>query len=190
MSTNDTVALLASGASGVTPPATDFTTALTAVCHDLAMQLLADAEGSSHDIAIVVRGAASEDDAVEVARSVARSNLLKCAVSGEDPNWGRVLAAVGTTQAAFDPLNVDVSFNGVHVCRPLAGESRESVLLTAGRTIASSQRRSADLDDWTTTHRAYVHENSSTRHAFSPALKGGHASEALPGAAFSGCPSS
>lgn len=164
MSTNDTVALLASGASGVTPPATDFTTALTAVCHDLAMQLLADAEGSSHDIAIVVRGAASEDDAVEVARSVARSNLLKCAVSGEDPNWGRVLAAVGTTQAAFDPLNLDVSFNGVHVCRAGSlGESRESVRFN-GRDVRIGIELnvgSADATIWTNDlTAAYVHENS------------------------------
>jgi glutamate N-acetyltransferase/amino-acid N-acetyltransferase len=164
MSTNDTVALLASSASAVTPRAADFTAALTAVCHDLAMQLLADAEGSAHDIAIVVRGAASEDDAVEVARSVARSNLLKCAVSGEDPNWGRVLAAVGTTQAVFDPLDVDVSFNGVHVCRAGSpGEPRELVRFD-GRDVRIEidlNVGSAEGTIWTNDlTAAYVHENS------------------------------
>ncbi len=164
MSTNDTVALLASGASGVTPPADDFTAALTAVCHNLAMQLLADAEGSAHDIAIAVRGAASEDDAVEVARSVARSNLLKCAVSGEDPNWGRVLAAVGTTQAAFDPLDVDVSFNGIHVCRAGSlGEPREMVRFD-GRDVRIDidlNVGAAEATIWTNDlTAAYVHENA------------------------------
>ena len=164
MSTNDTVALLASGASGVTPPATDFTAALTAVCHDLAMQLLADAEGSAHDIAIVVRGAASEDDAVEVARSVARSNLLKCAVSGEDPNWGRVLAAVGTTQAAFDPVDVDVSFNGVHVCRAGSPHEPRELVRFDGRHVridVDLNVGSAEATIWTNDlTAAYVHENS------------------------------
>ena len=87
------------------------------MCHDLAQQLLRDAEGAEHDIAIEVRGAASEDDAVEVARSVARSALFKCAVFGRDPNWGRILASVGTTRAAFDPADLDVALNGVWVCR-------------------------------------------------------------------------
>jgi glutamate N-acetyltransferase/amino-acid N-acetyltransferase len=132
MSTNDSVLLLASGASGVAPPATDFERALSAVCTDLAMQLLADAEGSAHDIAITVGGAASEDEAVEVGRSIARSNLFKCAVFGRDPNWGRVLAAIGTTTASFEPDRLDVSFNGVKVCRAGAiGEPRELVDLTA-----------------------------------------------------------
>jgi glutamate N-acetyltransferase/amino-acid N-acetyltransferase len=99
MSTNDTVLLMASGASGVTPDLDDLTDAVTQVCADLARQLIADAEGAHHDIAIEVRGAASESDALEVARSVARNNLFKCAVFGNDPNWGRVLAAVGTTHA-------------------------------------------------------------------------------------------
>ena len=164
MSTNDTVALLASGASGVTPPVADFTAALTAVCHDLAMQLLADAEGSAHDIAIVVRGAASEDDAVEVARSVARSNLLKCAVSGEDPNWGRVLAAVGTTQAAFDPVDVDVSFNGVHVCRAGSPHEPRELVRFDGRDVridVDLNVGSAEATIWTNDlTAAYVHENS------------------------------
>ena len=105
---------------------------MTAVCTDLAMQLLADAEGSAHDIAITVGGAASEDEAADVGRSIARSNLFKCAVFGRDPNWGRVLAAIGTTAATFEPDRLDVSFNGVQVCRAGAiGEPRELVDLTA-----------------------------------------------------------
>jgi len=116
MSTNDTVVLMASGASGVTPAASEFQEALTSVCADLARQLQQDAEGASHDIAIEVVGAASEDDAVTVGRSVARNNLFKAAVFGNDPNWGRVLAAIGTTDAEFDPYAVDVSMNGVRVC--------------------------------------------------------------------------
>jgi glutamate N-acetyltransferase / amino-acid N-acetyltransferase len=164
MSTNDTVALLASGASGVTAAANEFAATLMTLCHDLALQLLADAEGSSHDIAVVVRGAASEDDAVEVARSVARSNLLKCAVSGEDPNWGRVLAAVGTTNAAFDPLDIDVSFNGIEVCRGGApGESRNLVQFS-GRDVRIGidlNVGDADATIWTNDlTAAYVHENS------------------------------
>ena len=117
MSTNDQVSLLASGASGVTPDAEEFQAAVTAICADLALQLQADAEGSSHNIAIETINAASEDDAVEVGRSVARNNLFKAAVFGNDPNWGRVLAAVGTTQAEFDPYDIDVSINGVRVCK-------------------------------------------------------------------------
>ncbi|MCW3157983.1 bifunctional glutamate N-acetyltransferase/amino-acid acetyltransferase ArgJ [Micropruina sonneratiae] len=115
MSTNDTVIALASGAAGVEPDADEFTEALTGVCHSLATQLLADAEGSAHDIAVQVTGAASEDDALAIARAIARSNLFKCAVFGNDPNWGRVLAAAGTVPATFDPEHVDVSFNGVGV---------------------------------------------------------------------------
>ncbi|HEX8508428.1 MAG TPA: bifunctional glutamate N-acetyltransferase/amino-acid acetyltransferase ArgJ [Propionibacteriaceae bacterium] len=131
MSTNDSVILMSSGASGVAPSAEDFQQALTGVCGDLARQLLGDAEGASHDIAITVAGAASVDDAVAVGRSIARSNLFKCAVFGRDPNWGRVLAALGTTSAAFEPDQVDVAFNGVQVCRAGAiGEPRELVDLT------------------------------------------------------------
>ena len=117
MSTNDQVSLLSSGASGVTPSLEVFTAAVTAVCADLAAQLQADAEGASHNISIETINAASEDDAVEVGRSVARNNLFKAAVFGNDPNWGRVLAAIGTTNAEFDPYDVDVSMNGVRVCR-------------------------------------------------------------------------
>ncbi|HEY9423399.1 MAG TPA: bifunctional glutamate N-acetyltransferase/amino-acid acetyltransferase ArgJ, partial [Microterricola sp.] len=116
MSTNDQVTLLASGASGDVPELAEFTAALTAVCSELALKLQADAEGASHNIAIEVVGAVSEDDAVEVGRSVARNNLFKAAVFGNDPNWGRVLAAIGTTTAPFDPYLVDVSMNGVRVC--------------------------------------------------------------------------
>ena len=117
MSANDQVTLMASGASGVTPSQDDFTIALTQVCISLANQLQQDAEGSSHDITITVLGAASESDAEEVGRSVARNNLFKAAIYGNDPNWGRILAAVGVTKAEFDPYNIDVSINGVSVSR-------------------------------------------------------------------------
>jgi glutamate N-acetyltransferase/amino-acid N-acetyltransferase len=116
MSTNDTVALLGSGASGVEADEAEFAAALTEVCQSLAEQLQSGAEGASHDIAIRVENAASESDAVQVGRAVARNNLFKAAVFGNDPNWGRVLAAVGTTSAEFDPYDVDVWFNGIRVC--------------------------------------------------------------------------
>ena len=124
MSTNDTVTVLASGASGITPSLPDLTDALTRACTDLAMQLLADAEGADHEIAITVLHAATEDEAVEVARSIARSNLFKAAVFGNDPNWGRVLASIGTTRAAFDPADLDVAMNGVWVCRAVDPRGR------------------------------------------------------------------
>jgi glutamate N-acetyltransferase/amino-acid N-acetyltransferase len=131
MSTNDTVILMSSGASGVRPTPGDFQAALNEACHDLAQQLLADAEGAAHTIAIEVRHADSEDDAVQVGRAIARSNLLKCAVFGQDPNWGRVLAAIGTTSAAFEPDRIDVAFNGVQVCRDGSiGDPRELVDLS------------------------------------------------------------
>ena len=134
-STNDTVIVMANGASGAQPSLDEFTTALSAVCRDLAMQLLADAEGSAHDVAIEVRNGASEADALEVARSIARNNLFKCAIFGNDPNWGRVLAAVGTTRAAFQTENLDVWFNGVCVYRQGAiGEDRSQVDLS-GREV-------------------------------------------------------
>lgn len=117
MSTNDQVTLMASGASEITPNTQDFTAALTQVCLSLATQLQQDAEGSSHDITITVSGAASEEDAEEVGRSVARNNLFKAAIYGNDPNWGRILAAVGVTNAQFDPYNIDVAINGVSVSR-------------------------------------------------------------------------
>ncbi|MFC3690292.1 bifunctional glutamate N-acetyltransferase/amino-acid acetyltransferase ArgJ [Aquipuribacter hungaricus] len=164
MSTNDTVTLMASGASGVTPAAADLAAALTAVCHELAMLLLADAEGSEHDVAVRVVGAASEADAVEVGRSVARSALVKTAIFGRDPNWGRVLAAVGTTTAEFEPFEVDVSVNGVQVCRAGGpGEDRSLVDLSA-RWVdlvvdlhAGTEAATVWTNDLTT---AYVHENS------------------------------
>ncbi len=128
MSTNDTVLLLASGASGTVPDSAEFARLLTDACEDLAEQLQADAEGASKVITIDVTGAATEDDAVEVGRAVARSGLLKCALGGEDPNWGRVLAAVGTTSAAFEPDQLSVAINGVWVCKAGApGEDRSAV---------------------------------------------------------------
>jgi glutamate N-acetyltransferase/amino-acid N-acetyltransferase len=163
-STNDTVLLMASGASGVAPEPAAFDEAVRRVCDDLAAQLLADAEGSEHDIAIEVVGAASEDDAVEVGRSVARSNLFKCAVFGEDPNWGRVLASVGTTTAAFDVYALDVTFNGVQVCR--AGEQHEDPAEVRFDGRAVHVRIDLHAGDATATIRtndlttAYVHENS------------------------------
>jgi glutamate N-acetyltransferase/amino-acid N-acetyltransferase len=135
MSTNDTVILMSSGASGVRPTPGDFQAALSEVCAELAGQLLHDAEGAAHDIAIAVQHAASEADAVEVGRAIARSNLFKCAIFGRDPNWGRVLAALGTTSADFEPDRVDVTFNGVQVCRDGAiGDPRELVDLS-GRDV-------------------------------------------------------
>jgi glutamate N-acetyltransferase/amino-acid N-acetyltransferase len=135
MSTNDTVIVMSSGASGVHPAPADFAAALNENCRDLALQLLHDAEGAAHDIAIVVQHAASEDDAVEVGRAIARSNLFKCAIFGGDPNWGRVLAAIGTTGADFEPDRIDISLNGVQVCRDGAvGDPRELVDLT-GRAV-------------------------------------------------------
>jgi len=164
MSTNDTVALLASGASGVEPGDDEFARALTDVCRDLAEQLQADAEGASHDIAIEVVNAASEDDAVIVGRAVSRSNLFKAAIFGNDPNWGRVLAAVGTTDAEFDPYGIDVAINGVQVCT--AGEPdqpRELVDLTP-RAVhilidlhAGEETATILTNDLT---HDYVHENS------------------------------
>jgi glutamate N-acetyltransferase/amino-acid N-acetyltransferase len=164
MSTNDTVLLLASGASGAAPGRDELAAAVTAVCADLAARLVADAEGASHEIAVEVVRAADEDDAVEVARSVARSNLFKSAVFGNDPNWGRVLAAVGTTSAAFDPAALDVSINGVQVCRRGAvGEDRSAVDMTARRVhvLVDLHAGTAGATVWTNdlTH-AYVHENS------------------------------
>lgn len=128
MSTNDTVVAMASGASGVAPDLGEFTANLAKVCWDLARQLIGDAEGASHDIEIEVVNAATEEDALEVAREIGRSNLFKCAIFGNDPNWGRVLSAVGVTKAAFDPDQLDVTMNGVQVCRSGGvGDPRELV---------------------------------------------------------------
>jgi glutamate N-acetyltransferase/amino-acid N-acetyltransferase len=164
MSTNDTVLLLASGASGTTPSGADLQAAVTAVCADLARQLVADAEGASKEVAIEVVGAVDEDDALEVARSVARNNLLKCALHGNDPNWGRVLAAVGTTRAAFEPNELDVSINGVQVCRAGGvGEDRSLVDLTPRECHIRIDLHagSSTVTVWTNDLTAdYVHENS------------------------------
>jgi len=136
MSTNDTVLLLASGAARVQADPAEFSEALTGVCADLAKQLLADAEGSAHDIEVRVEGAASEADALAVARAIARSNLFKCAIFGNDPNWGRVLASAGTVPAAYDPEHVDVAFNGVRVfVDGQLGADRSEVDLTKGREV-------------------------------------------------------
>jgi glutamate N-acetyltransferase/amino-acid N-acetyltransferase len=164
MSTNDTVTVMASGASGITPSLPDLTDALTQLCTDLAMQLLDDAEGADHSIAITTLNAASEDEAIEVARSVARSNLFKAAVFGKDPNWGRVLASIGTTRAAFDPADLDVAMNGVWVCRASAPHEDPSAVDLSGREVtvtidlkAGSERATVWTNDLT---HAYVHENS------------------------------
>ncbi|WP_327307628.1 bifunctional glutamate N-acetyltransferase/amino-acid acetyltransferase ArgJ [Streptomyces sp. NBC_01298] len=164
MSTNDTVLLLASGASGRVPAYGAFAEAVRTVCDDLARQLIGDAEGASKDIHIEVIGAATEEDAVEVGRSIARNNLLKCAIHGEDPNWGRVLSAIGTTKAAFDPDRLNVAINDVWVCKNgSVGEDRDLVSMK-GREV----RITADLSTgsesaviWANDLTAeYVHENS------------------------------
>ncbi|MFD0141780.1 MULTISPECIES: bifunctional glutamate N-acetyltransferase/amino-acid acetyltransferase ArgJ [unclassified Streptomyces] len=164
MSTNDTVLLLASGASEISPAPEEFTEAVHAVCLDLARQLVADAEGASKEIEVTVVGAASEEDAVEVGRSVARNNLLKCALHGEDPNWGRVLSAIGTTSAAFDPDRLDVAINDVWVCRNgAAGEARDKVDLSGRRITITVDLAAGDSSAaiWTNDLTAeYVHENS------------------------------
>ncbi|MFB7286109.1 bifunctional glutamate N-acetyltransferase/amino-acid acetyltransferase ArgJ [Actinacidiphila glaucinigra] len=164
MSTNDTVLLLASGASGVTPAAESFTAAVEEVCADLARQLIRDAEGASKDIKIEVINAATEDDAVEVGRSIARNNLLKCAIHGEDPNWGRVLSAIGTTSAAFEPDRLNVAINGVWVCKSgSVGEDRELVDMRY-REVHITADLAAGTETatiWTNDLTAeYVHENS------------------------------
>lgn len=164
MSTNDTVTVMASGASGITPGADDFREALTRACTDLAMQLLRDAEGADHEITITTLGAATEDEAVEVGRSVARSNLFKAAVFGQDPNWGRVLASIGTTSAQFDPADLDVAMNGVWVCRSSTPAEDPAGVDLSGREVSVTidlKAGDARATVWTNdlTH-AYVHENS------------------------------
>jgi len=168
MSTNDTVILLASGASGVAVDPAEFTALLTDACADLARKLVADAEGASHDVAIRVTGATSEAAAVAVGRAVARANLFKAAVFGNDPNWGRALSAGGTVPedvAPFDALALDVSINGVQVCRAGGvGEDRDRVDLAADRevhVVGDLHAGPAEATVWTNdlTHD-YVHENS------------------------------
>ncbi|WP_149204683.1 bifunctional glutamate N-acetyltransferase/amino-acid acetyltransferase ArgJ [Actinotalea subterranea] len=168
MSTNDTVVLLASGAAGRTVAAEELAEALTQACASLARQLVADAEGATHDIAVTVRGATTQDAAVAVARAVTRSNLFKAAVFGNDPNWGRVLSAVGTVPvdvAPFEADQVDVSINGVQVCRAGGvGAPRDTVDLAAHRVVevdvdlhAGSEAATVWTNDLT---HDYVHENS------------------------------
>jgi len=163
-STNDTVLLMGSGASGFTPSESELESALTEICGSLAQQLIADAEGSTKTVAIEVIGAESEDDAVEVARACARNNLLKCAIFGGDPNWGRVLAAVGTARVKLNPLDIDVTLNGVQVAKssaPFEDRSRVSfserlvniqVNLKIGEASATVFTNDLSHD--------YVHENS------------------------------
>ncbi|MFD0821774.1 bifunctional glutamate N-acetyltransferase/amino-acid acetyltransferase ArgJ [Micromonospora zhanjiangensis] len=164
MSTNDTVLLLASGASGIEPDQAELTAAVTAACHDLAQQLVADAEGATKRIAIDVVGAVDADDAVLVGRSVARNNLVKTALFGNDPNWGRILAAVGTTTAAFEPDRLDVAVNGVWVCRSGAAAEDRSKVDLSGRDVtiridlhAGSETATVWTNDLS---HGYVHENS------------------------------
>ncbi|HJU98818.1 MAG TPA: bifunctional glutamate N-acetyltransferase/amino-acid acetyltransferase ArgJ [Jiangellaceae bacterium] len=164
MSTNDTVLLMSSGASGVEPTEAEFGAAVTRTCADLTRQLWADAEGAAHQVAVEVVNAASEQDAVEVGRSVARSALFKCAVFGGDPAWGRVLAAIGTTGASFDPASVSVAINGVQVCRDGGtGDPRELVDLSARDVSVTidleAGTASATILTTDLTHD-YVHENS------------------------------
>ncbi|MFF1461371.1 bifunctional glutamate N-acetyltransferase/amino-acid acetyltransferase ArgJ [Streptomyces sp. NPDC058330] len=164
MSTNDTVLLLASGAAGITPAQAEFEQAVQSVCADLARQLIGDAEGASKDIRIEVINAASEDDAVEVGRSIARNNLLKCAIHGEDPNWGRVLSAIGTTKAAFEPDRLNVAINDVWVCKDgSVGEDRDLVDMRY-REVRITADLAAGGDSaviWANDLTAeYVHENS------------------------------
>ena len=164
MSTNDTVLLLASGASGVTPDDGELLAAVQEVCADLSRQLVDDAEGSTKSIAVEVVRARTQDDAVEVGRAVARSNLLKCAINGEDPNWGRVLSAVGTTRAAFEPEHLAVALNGVWVCRDgAAGEDRTKCDLSAREVTITVDLGAGEAQATVWTNdltAAYVHENS------------------------------
>ncbi|YCH09546.1 bifunctional glutamate N-acetyltransferase/amino-acid acetyltransferase ArgJ [Arthrobacter sp. alpha11c] len=164
MSTNDTVVLLASGASEALPSAEQLSEAITKVCAELARKLIGDAEGASHDIAIRTFNAASERDAEIVSRAVARSNLFKAAIFGKDPNWGRVLSAVGTTDAVFEPDQLNVSMNGVQICRNGSiGEDRNLVDLEPREVLVDIDLQAGDAEAtiWTNdlTHD-YVHENS------------------------------
>jgi glutamate N-acetyltransferase/amino-acid N-acetyltransferase len=163
-STNDTVLLMGSGASSVSLSDVEFESALMEVCGSLAAQLIADAEGSTKTVAITIKGAATEEDAVEVARACARNNLLKCAIFGADPNWGRVLAAVGTADAQMDALNIDVILNGIHVAKESAPFEDKNKVSFADRLVslevnlnigtASATVMTNDLS------HDYVHENS------------------------------
>lgn len=164
MSTNDTVLIMASGASEIELVEDELAALVTSVCADLAFQLIHDAEGASKDIRIDVRHAADDDEAVDVARTISRSNLLKCAIHGEDPNWGRVLSALGTTAATFESDAVDVAINGVWVCRGgAAGESREGVDMSGREVVITVDLAAGEAGAtlWTNDLTAdYVHENS------------------------------
>jgi len=163
-STNDTVLFMSSGASGVAITAEELRSMLFDCADYLAKELIADAEGHSKIVKITTVNAHSESDAVEVGRACARNNLLKCALHGEDPNWGRVLAAIGTTQASFDGLDIDVSLNGVIVCRSSApGEDRTKVSMSEKEIeiLIDLKSGSESATIWTNDLTAmYVHENS------------------------------
>ena len=163
-STNDTVVFMSSGASGISLPDQQLTDSLTRICTDLVAQLIADAEGSSKTVEINVKNAYSENDAVEIARACARNNLLKAAIFGGDPNWGRVIAAVGTASAAMNPLTIDVRLNGVQVCTDSAPDRDKSLVDFSDRLVTididmkfGSSMATVLTNDLT---HAYVHENS------------------------------
>ncbi len=163
-STNDQVTLMASGASSVVPDISEFEELLIEVCRDLAEQLMNDAEGASHNIYIEVSGAASEEDAVEVGRAVARNNLFKAAIYGNDPNWGRILAAVGTTSAEFDPYNIDVSINGLLISSKGGPASERSLVDLSPKKVSIGINLNAGVSSATILTNdltvAYVQENS------------------------------
>jgi glutamate N-acetyltransferase/amino-acid N-acetyltransferase len=164
MSTNDTVLVLASGASGVAVDPTAFTTALTALCRDLAQQMQADAEGVTKRITVRVTGAATEDDAVTVARTIARDSLVKTAIFGSDANWGRIAAAAGYADAAVDPDRLDIVVNGVLLCRGgvTAGGRTDADLSGKEVLVEVALGLGAGTADILTTDlsHAYVEENS------------------------------
>ena len=163
-STNDTVLFLASGASGVSLPDAQLESALQKICSELSFQLIADAEGHSKIVSITTINALSESDAVAVGRACARNNLLKCALHGEDPNWGRILAAIGTTSATFDPYRIDVNLNGVQVCTDSSPGADRDLVDMSGEIIEividlnmGSESATIMTNDLTA---MYVHENS------------------------------
>ena len=164
MSTNDQVTLMASGAAGVKPEPAEFQELLTELCRELALKLLDDAEGASHNIHIKVQGAASEADALEVGRAIARNNLFKTAIFGNDPNWGRILAAIGTTSAAFDPYDIDVSMNSVLIsAKGMPAADRSKVDLSGREVVIEIDLHSGDQTATVVTNdltHAYVEENS------------------------------
>jgi glutamate N-acetyltransferase/amino-acid N-acetyltransferase len=163
-STNDTVLLMGSGASGYLPTPTELEDSLMSVCGSLSQQLIADAEGSTKTVAINVFGAMNEAEAVNVARACARNNLLKCAIFGGDPNWGRVLAAVGTAQAQLNPLDIDVTLNGVQVAKssaPFADRNQVSFVDRLVTIDIDLKMGSAQATVFTNDlSHDYVHENS------------------------------